>query len=106
MRSWSLSEIAAGRCGGRRRKAFVGPAGRVFDKALEAVGIVRERVRDQRCEALQVGASRQAAHSFEAEDLGDSSLQALARNRTGRHQAARPRVPGGNGSPGAARTGL
>ena len=60
---------------------FVGPAGKLLDRALEEAGIDRaRRLRHQRREALQVGAARQAAHPREAERRGDQRVPAVARN--------------------------
>ena len=47
---------------------FVGPAGKLLDRALAEAGIDRAAVYvDQRREAFQMGAARQAAHSQEAQ---------------------------------------
>ena len=51
---------------------FVGPAGKLLDRALAEAGIDRGPcLRDQRRETLQVGAARQAADPHEAERRGD-----------------------------------
>ena len=64
-------------------RPFVGPAGQIFDEALEKAGIPRARgLRHQCGEALQVRATRQEAHPFEAERGGDRGLPLVDRPGT------------------------
>ena len=70
---------------------FVGPAGRLLDRALDAAGIDRRaRLRHQRREALQVGGAREAAHPPEAERRRGARLPTLARG--GDPALVRPRA--------------
>ena len=86
---------------------FVGPAGRLLDRALEA-GRNRSRrgVRHQRGQALQMGAARQTADSQEAECRRDRGVPSLARHGDRARQAARARLPRRHRRPGAARARL
>jgi len=83
-------------------KPFVGPAGRVLDRALEAVGIAC--LRHQRRQTLQMGAARKATHPCQASPVRNSCLPAVARNRACADQTACARVPRRDGRASAART--
>ena len=81
-------------------RPFVGPAGKVLDRALEAAGIERDAsLHHQRGEALQERAARQAAPPQEARHERDRRLPLVARQRArdrsqprrGRGARARPR---------------
>ena len=83
---------------------FVGPAGKLLDRALEEAGIDRASgLRHERREALQVGAARQAAHPREAERRGDRRLPSVARRGDRAGQAARAGLPRRDRRTGAAR---
>ena len=70
-------------------RPFVGPAGRLLDEALAEAGIDRSRrLRHERRQALQVAGAGQAAHPPEADMVGVSRLQALARGGARRRPAA------------------
>ncbi len=61
-------------------RPFVGPAGQLFDRALEAAEIDRSGgLRHQRGEAFQVRASRQAAHPQQARRRRDHRLPLVDR---------------------------
>ena len=67
---------------------FVGPAGRLLDRALEAAGVDRERsVRHQRGEALQMAAARQAAAAQDPGAARGRRLPPVARARDRRREA-------------------
>ena len=83
---------------------FVGPAGKLLDKALEEAGIDRGIACYKRRQALQMGTERQAAHSCKAELTGDHPMLTLAANgdpaceaRAGR-LSRRHRFPGAIGT--------
>ena len=80
-------------------KPFVGPAGRLLDKALDRR---RDRSRaglsDQRGEALQVRAARQAPNSQDAEPDRGGRVSALVARRNQRHTARRRRATWGDSS--------
>ena len=86
-------------------KPFVGPAGRLFDQAMEQAGIDRSLTYvTKRRQALQMAGPREAAHPPEAELVGDHGLRSLARGGACRRQAARSRLPRRDGSAGSPRT--
>ena len=63
-------------------RPFVGPAGKVLDRALEAAGHrARGNLHHQRREAFQERAARQAAHPQEARHERDRRLPLVARQR-------------------------
>lgn len=59
---------------------FVGPAGKILDRALEEAGIKTEQsLHHQHCQTFQFDSARQIANSQKAECQGDSRLPSLAR---------------------------
>jgi DNA polymerase len=56
-------------------RPFVGPAGKILDKALEEAGINRDEVYVNECgETFQMGTERKTAHSQKAELDGNHRL--------------------------------
>ena len=85
-------------------RPFVGPASRELARGLEAAGIERARhLPDQRRQALQAQAARQASHPPEARRGGDPRLPSLAGGRARGREAGGAGVPRRGGGPGAAR---
>jgi len=63
----------------KQGRPFVGPAGKLLDKALEEAEIDRGKVYvTNAVKPFQVGAARQAAHPQKAEHEGNQCLSSLA----------------------------
>ena len=76
---------------------FVGPAGKLLDRALDEAGIDRDSdLRHERGQALQVEGSRPAPDPRQAELDGDDGLPPLARRRARPRQAASARPARGD----------
>ena len=78
---------------------FVGPAGKLFDRALEEAGIDRSAVYvTNAVKHFKWDGTWQAAYPPEAQLVGDRGLQAVVGRRAQRGQASRPHLSGGNGA--------
>ena len=66
-------------------RPFVGPAGQLFDRALDEAGVDRAAdLRHQRGQAFQVRPARQEAHPRQARRRRDRRLPLVARSRSWR----------------------
>ena len=71
---------------------FIGPAGQLLDRVCAAAGVDRDiDLRDQRRQAFQVGAARQAAPAQDAGAAGNRGVPLLARQGIGERAADRHR---------------
>ena len=86
---------------------FVGPAGKLLDRALAEAGVDRSAVYVTNVvKHFKVGAAGQASYSQETGRRRDCGVPAVARNGDSAREAARARMPGRDRCAGAARTPL
>ena len=97
---------AAGRSGRPQGRPFVGPAGKLLDRALDAAGIDRTRSTSPTWSSISSG-SRAASGAFtRSRTAADCGVPSVARYRDCARQAAGDRLPRRHRGAGAARRGF